>query len=42
MIAFNADKIRDIVNFANEQKINREDIVSLLESRGSYTLIYYR
>lgn len=36
-----ADNLRGIVKEANSLGIKREDIVSLLEERGQYVLIYY-
>lgn len=42
MIAYTARTIRGIVNYANENKIQREDIISLLKQDGDYVLIYYK
>lgn len=41
MHALTADNLRGIVKKANSLGIKREDIVSLLEERGQYVLIYY-
>lgn len=41
MQALTADNLRGIVKEANSLGIKREDIVSLLEERGQYVLIYY-
>lgn len=41
MHALTADNLRGIVKGANSLGIKREDIVSLLEERGQYVLIYY-
>lgn len=41
MHALIADNLRGIVKEANSLGIKREDIVSLLEERGQYVLIYY-
>lgn len=41
MRALTADNLRGIVKEANSLGIKREDIVSLLEERGQYVLIYY-
>ena len=40
MHALTADNLRGIVKEANSLGIKREDIVSLLEERGQYVLIY--
>lgn len=44
MIAFMASNMRDIVNEANKQKIQKEDIVSLLKdiNNKGYILTYYK
>lgn len=42
MIAFTSSTIRGIVDYANEKGISKEDIVSLLEVKGQYYLIYYK
>lgn len=41
MHALTADNLRGIVKEVNSLGIKREDIVSLLEERGQYVLIYY-
>ena len=41
MHALTADNLRGIVKKANSLGIKREDIVSLLEERGQYVLMYY-
>ena len=41
MRALTADNLRGIVKEANSLGIKREDIVSLLEERGQYVLMYY-
>lgn len=41
MVAIEAQTIRELVDIANEDKIPREDIVSILPSKGGYIMIYY-
>lgn len=41
MIAYSADTMEDIVKAANDNHINREDIVSLLRVGKSFILTYY-
>lgn len=41
MYAITGQTIREIVNQANELKIQRDDIVSLIKSEGEYILTYY-
>ena len=42
MMAYLSDTIRGIVDFSVENKIPREDVVSILSERGRYVLIYYK
>ena len=42
MTALTGTTIRSIVKLANEEGINREDIVSLLKENGQFVLIYFR
>lgn len=42
MTAFSELSIRDIVLRANEEKVKRENIVSLLKESGQYILVYYK
>lgn len=42
MTAYLSDTIRGIVDFSVENKIPREDVVSILSERGRYVLIYYK
>ena len=42
MTAMAADTIREIVRTANEERIKREDIVSLLKENGQFVLVYYK
>lgn len=41
MIAIEAQTIRELIDTANKDNILREDIVSILPSRGGYIMIYY-
>ncbi len=41
MIASEAQTIRELIDLANDYKIPREDIVSILPSREGYVMIYY-
>lgn len=41
MTATEASTIRELVDFANEYNIVKEDIVSILPSREGYVMIYY-
>lgn len=42
MTALTANTLREVVKYANEESINREDIVSLLKENGQYVLLYYK
>lgn len=42
MTAIAANTIREIVIIANEKRIKREDIVSLLKENGQFVLVYYK
>ena len=42
MTAMAANTIREIVIIANEKRIKREDIVSLLKENGQFVLVYYK
>lgn len=41
MNAFEAQTIRELVDLANDYKIPREDVVSILPSREGYVMVYY-
>lgn len=41
MNATEAQTIRELVDFANDYKIPREDVVSILPSREGYIMVYY-
>lgn len=41
MIAVEASTIRELVDMANEDKIPREDIISILPSKEGYIMVYY-
>lgn len=41
MTATEAQTIRELVDFANDNKIPREDVVSILPSREGYIMVYY-
>lgn len=41
MNATEAQTIRELVDFANQYKIPREDIVQILNSREGYIMVYY-
>lgn len=41
MIATEAQTIRELVDLANDYKIPREDVVSILPSREGYVMVYY-
>ena len=42
MTALTDTTLRGIVRSANEERIKREDIVSLLKENGQFVLIYFR
>lgn len=42
MTALAANTIREIVRLANEEEIERDDIVSLLKENGQFVLVYYK
>lgn len=42
MTAFAANTLREIVRMANEENINREDIVSLSKDNGQFWLVYFK
>lgn len=42
MTCITGDKVRDLVNQANELKIQREDIISMFVLGGQIYLVYYR
>lgn len=42
MTALTAPTIRGIVSLANEEKIKREDIISLLKENGQFVLVYFK
>ena len=42
MTAIAANTIREITRTANEKRIRREDIVSLLKENGQFVLVYYK
>lgn len=41
MVATEAQTVRELVDLANDCKISREDIISILPSREGYIMIYY-
>lgn len=41
MNAVEAQTIRELVDLANDYKIPREDVVSILPSREGYVMVYY-
>lgn len=41
MIAAEAQTIRELVDLANDYKIPREDVVSILPSKEGYVMVYY-
>lgn len=41
MVATEAQTVRELTDLANEYKIPREDIVSVLPSREGYVMVYY-
>lgn len=41
MNAVEAQTIRELVDLANDYKIPREDVVSILSSREGYVMVYY-
>lgn len=41
MNAVEAQTIRELADFANDYKIPREDVVSILPSREGYVMVYY-
>lgn len=41
MNTFEAQTIRELVDLANDYKIPREDVVSILPSREGYVMVYY-
>lgn len=42
MTALAANTIREVVRLANEEGIERDDIVSLMKENGQFVLVYYR
>lgn len=42
MTALAANTIREVVKYANEVGVKREDIVSLLKENGQFVLVYYK
>ena len=40
--ALTGSNLREIVNSINEQKISKEDILSLTKDNGQFTLIYFK
>lgn len=42
MSASGARTIRDLVKIANDQNIQREDIVTIMKEADQYLIIYYR
>lgn len=42
MTALAANTIREIVRYANEIGVKREDIVSLLRENSQFVLVYYK
>lgn len=41
MTAFEGFSIRELIDVANEESIQREDIVSILSTPNGYMMIYY-
>lgn len=41
MNAVESQTIRELVDLANDYKIPREDVVSILPSREGYVMVYY-
>ena len=41
MNAVEAQTIRELIDLANDYKIPREDVVSILPSREGYVMVYY-
>lgn len=41
MTATEAQTIRELVDFTNDCKISREEVVSILPSREGYIMVYY-
>ena len=41
MNAFEAQTIRELIDLANDYKIPREDVVSILPSKEGYVIVYY-
>lgn len=39
--ALRARTIRELVNKANELKVLREDVITILQENGYYVLLYY-
>ena len=42
MTASGARTIRDLVKIANDQNIQKEDIVTIMKEADQYLIIYYR
>lgn len=42
MSASGARTIRDLVKIANDQNIQREDVVTIMKEADQYLIIYYR
>lgn len=42
MTVLAANTIREVVKYANEVGVKREDIVSLLKENGQFVLVYYK
>lgn len=40
LIAIGRNTIREIVSYAVEEKVQREDIVTILPERGQFVLLY--
>ena len=41
MLAISANSLRVLINAANEEGIQKEDIVTLTQENGEYVLVYY-
>ena len=41
MVAVEAQTIRELIDLANDYKIPREDVVSILPSKEGYVIVYY-
>lgn len=42
MSVFTGNTVREVINFANNNSISKEDIVSIMKDKDQIYLIYYR